>query len=447
MSPLLSLRVRLTFSYTLTCALALALVVLVTSRLAFGILMHPLIEAVQQSADAARRVIAAHPDASLVVLEKAIVRAASRPDVSIIVIPNNGIHTAAPRQDVFKSLPESASRLGFQRVLISARDGTVFIAPDFRRVNPMIQGYITYVAASLLGAVLAAWLIARWITTQALNPLVLVTSELERFGNGDFSTRPVATGFDRSELGRLTTAYNAAASQVSAAFEERERVAHEMRTLLGDAGHALRTPLTVVTGFIDVLDGASFDDPRVRERAIRSMRIETRRMRLLVEGLMSLARMEQTENRSPTRVNVGAAAEIAIEQVRATRGGDVTLRRSSGAVVLADPAEVHEAVVNLVENAVKYGAGTPVSVDVTRDNGIVVVRVGDHGPGIPESDHARIFERFFRGEHRPTIDGSGLGLAIVARAIGRCGGSVQLERADPGDTSFSLRMPAADPAP
>jgi hypothetical protein len=274
MSPLLSLRVRLTFSYTLTCALALALVVLVTSRLAFGILMHPLIEAVQQSADAARRVIAAHPDASLVVLEKAIVRAASRPDVSIIVIPNNGIHTAAPRQDVFKSLPESASRLGFQRVLISARDGTVFIAPDFRRVNPMIQGYITYVAASLLGAVLAAWLIARWITTQALNPLVLVTSELERFGNGDFSTRPVATGFDRSELGRLTTAYNAAASQVSAAFEERERVAHEMRTLLGDAGHALRTPLTVVTGFIDVLDGASFDDPRVRERAIRSMRIE-----------------------------------------------------------------------------------------------------------------------------------------------------------------------------
>ncbi len=71
------------------------------------------------------------------------------------------------------------------------------------------------------------------------------------------------------------------------------------------------------------------------------------------------------------------------------------------------------------------------------------MRVRDGGPGIPAQERARVFERFFRGEGRGDVDGSGLGLAIVERAVARCGGRVLLERAEPGETTFALVLPAA----
>jgi len=185
---------------------------------------------------------------------------------------------------------------------------------------------------------------------------------------------------------------------------------------------------------------------RVRERAFRSLRVETRRMRSMVEGLMSLARLEQTEHRVAVAVDVAAAARTVIDEVRSVRGGDITLRHApNGApeMVLADPDEVHEAISNLVENAVKYGGDGPVSVEVSREADNVVCRVCDRGPGIPDAERSLIFQRFFRGEHSARAHGSGLGLAIVARAIGRCGGSVRLERSEPGATCFALEMPAA----
>ena len=435
-----SLRSRLTVAYAVAVAVVLGLGALCAGQLAFEVLARPTLDAVQESATTARRVAAANPNVSFNALELAIVRAASHPGVSIVAIPNGRLHNSPAPQDL--PVDGLMSRFQMRPIFVPVHGGTIVIAPDFRRTSSAFNAYVQYITAALVVAIVVAWFGARWLTAQALNPLLLVTAELERFGSGDFSTRPVATG-DRTELGRLATAYNAAATQVTAAFEERERVAHELRTLLGDAGHALRTPLTVVNGFIDVIDSPAFEDPRYRERTIRSMRTEARRMRRLVESLMSLARMEQTETRSPARVDVTVAAQAAIEHVRAIRGGVVSLSSIGDGTVVADPNEVHEAVVNLVENAVKYGAGTPVAVDISKDATSVVVRVTDGGPGIPEEERERIFERFFRGALRASVEGSGLGLAIVARAVDRCGGSVKLDRGDPGHTSFVLRFPIA----
>jgi signal transduction histidine kinase len=244
-------------------------------------------------------------------------------------------------------------------------------------------------------------------------------------------------------MGRLTVAYNAAVEQVAAAFEERARVEAEMRSLLGDAGHALRTPLTVVSGFIDALDRGAVDDSSMRDRAFRALRVESARMRALVEGLMSLARLEQIENREARALSVGEAARTAIGIVREARGGDITLRLAGEDTAFADPAEVHEAIVNLVENAVKYGARTPVLVSICREGNYVLVRVQDQGPGIPEADRTLLFQRFFRGSNSTHIEGSGLGLAIAKRAIQRCGGSIELENGGSGKTAFILRLPAA----
>jgi signal transduction histidine kinase len=166
-------------------------------------------------------------------------------------------------------------------------------------------------------------------------------------------------------------------------------------------------------------------------------------MRRLVERLMALARLERPEATEPETVDLNAIAQDAVAEVSAARRGIVSVRATGGdALVMGDPGELYEAVANLVDNALKYGAGSPVGVDVVREADHVIVRVNDRGPGIPPAERAHVFERFFRGDATTGIDGSGLGLAIVERAAARCGGTVRLDCDDATATTFILRFPA-----
>jgi signal transduction histidine kinase len=174
---------------------------------------------------------------------------------------------------------------------------------------------------------------------------------------------------------------------------------------------------------------------------LHTLRAETQRLRTLVERVMALARLEGSDQGRPELVDVTEVAKDAIAQVTALQPADVRLTASSADVlVVGEPWEVREAIGNLVDNAVRYGAGTPVDVSVAMAEEEVVVRVSDGGPGISESDRRQIFRHFFRGEAAIDKAGSGLGLAIVARAAARLRGSVVLED-DPARTVFRLTMP------
>ncbi|HEX3464981.1 MAG TPA: HAMP domain-containing sensor histidine kinase [Candidatus Elarobacter sp.] len=326
-------------------------------------------------------------------------------------------------------------------VVTVGKEATVFIAPDLRQLRAMTQTAAASFAIAFAVTLIASWLIGRWITTQAVRPLSALAAELRRFASGDFTPRAVNAS-EHGDVGELVEAYNGAAAQVAAAFQERARVEEHMRRFLGEAGHEMRTPLTVISGYLDVLERGGIDNAEVRALALPTMRTETRRLRALVERLMTLARLEGDDRRETEVVDVVSSARDAIHEVKAARGGTVRLRAEGDHVVVAEPAEVYEAIVNLVDNAVKYGAGNPVDVAIESDaNGGTVVRVSDRGPGIAEADRGRLFERFFRGEASNGIEGSGLGLAIVARAAERSHGTVGLESSGPGGTTFRLTFP------
>ncbi|MGH7684927.1 MAG: sensor histidine kinase, partial [Vulcanimicrobiaceae bacterium] len=101
------------------------------------------------------------------------------------------------------------------------------------------------------------------------------------------------------------------------------------------------------------------------------------------------------------------------------------------------------AIANLVDNARKYGNGSPIRVEVKRTDGIVVTRVTDSGPGIPAEDQPHVFDRFYRGSERGEIEGSGLGLAIAVQAINRAHGTLRLVESRPGNTVFEIKLPLA----
>jgi len=321
--------------------------------------------------------------------------------------------------------------------------GRVTIFPDPAQLVAAINAFWLAMIPIGFFVVVAAWLLGRYITGQALRPLAETTASLERFGAGDFTPRAIVT-VERNEIGDLARAFNAAAAQVSAAFEERRAAEAQMRQFIADAGHELRTPLTVIMGFIDVLRRRAQGDGGIAPRIYETMLEESRRMRTLIDKLILLARRENPQQRELETVDL---AQIAGQAVAALQVLDatprVTLRSTTDVLVRGYEGELYDALANLVENALKYAPGSAVDVRVRVKDGEAIVDVSDDGPGIPADEQTRIFDRFYRGREHGEAEGFGLGLAIAKRAVERAGGRLTLHSVPGEGSRFTLAMPLA----
>jgi len=335
----------------------------------------------------------------------------------------------------------AATFLGIHPARRPFMGGFVVVSVEGSRVQTIVQ----IVLLTLLGfgviAGFAAWAVGRFITTQALRPLLDVTASLQRFAGRDFTAQPISVA-GRSEFDQLVTAYNAAAAQVEAAFEERQAADAQMRQFVADAGHELRTPLTIVLGYIDMLKRKAADDERSR-RIFDTIAIEGSRMRTLIDNLVLLARLDSDDVRPNEPFGLAELLELDIVQTRRGLAPNVRfeLDIALDATIIGERSEIYEAVANVVDNAIKYAPGSPVSIAVRRAGEGVVISIADEGPGIAAEDRNVIFDRFFRGENRGEVEGSGLGLAIAKRAIERAGGTLTLAETNAG-TTFLIRLRA-----
>jgi signal transduction histidine kinase len=332
---------------------------------------------------------------------------------------------------------------GLSPIFIDARGGAIVVIPDRAKLSATLRNFYLTVAIVFGFALLIAWRVARIGTRVTLEPLLTVTAELERFASGDFTPRPQSVS-GQTEFGALAAAYNGASQKVSEAFLERQRVEQQIRQFVAEAGHELRTPLTVVAGYLDVLRRGGFDDVDIRNTAFASLAIETKRMRTLVERLMTLARLDRVLEAEPEVVDVGTTVRQAVRALAVVAESPISLDAPEDCLILGEPVDLYEAVANLLENAVKYGAKTPVAVSVTAASDGIAVRVRDGGPGIRDADRSHIFERFYRGADRGATTGSGLGLAIAVKAAERLRGRIVLEDARAGSTTFALLVPALE---
>ena len=370
-------------------------------------------------------------------LQRAALRTAHRAGVQVVPIPLD-----LTRQPEGPPGDLSVGRIfGLSPLMVPTRGSTIVVVPDARRFAATFQRFIVTLVALLAASLVAGWLVARLVARQTIKPLLTVTAELRRLERGDFTPRAILAT-DLTEFGELAAAYNGAARQVTDALQERRRVEEQIRQFVAEAGHELRTPLTVVAGYVDVLRRGGDEDPQVRALSFESLRFELRRMRALVERLMTLARLDRPLDVEDEIIDVRAMVGQAVDaiavmtkvSIRYTFDGDFFVRGEAG--------DVYEATANLLENAVKYGEGTDVDVALEKSGRDIVVRVRDGGPGIGEAHRNRIFERFYRATERSEIPGSGLGLAIAAKAAERLHGRLELRDAGPRSTTFALIVPA-----
>jgi two-component system OmpR family sensor kinase len=320
--------------------------------------------------------------------------------------------------------------------LYATENQTVFVA-DVGQYVPAI--FVAVAAACILG-----FLAARILSREAFRPLVEVTRALERFSAGDFTPEMVEAGRDR-QFGALANAYNGAVAQVERSFAERARANASIRQFIADASHQLRTPLTVIRGFVSILRQNANVDAETTH-ILSSMAQQTALMSSLIEKLILLERWEYESPESrATRCDVGALVlEVVAPLALANPAREIRITANPGGYVVAESDDIKHAVTNVVENALNYTQG-PIEVQLETGSAEIFLSVRDEGPGMPPDQAEHAFERFYRGWRRD-VEGSGLGLAIAQRAVERARGSIALETGLERGTTVRIRLPrAADP--
>jgi signal transduction histidine kinase len=326
---------------------------------------------------------------------------------------------------------------------IEVPGGSVAVAPA-GNVGQGLLGY--WILMFFLGGIglIVAWLVGRHLASQSLRPVADVTGALAKLADGDFSRRTFVME-ERSEVGSLTQAFNAAVDKVASAFSQRDATEARMRQFIADAGHELRTPLTVMMGYVDVLRRGAVHEEQLALKILETMGDEGDRMRSLIDKLLTLARMEDVAPSDNRPIDLANLVSDVVDSLRkAAPDRVITWTAAPGISVLGDESELRAALVNLVDNALKYAPASPVDVSVRAAGGTVDVTVSDSGPGMTAQERAQAFDRFYRGENRGDENGAGLGLAIVKRTVERAGGSVDLESAPNVGTRVTIRMPAIE---
>ncbi|RII20890.1 Sensor histidine kinase MtrB [Streptomyces sp. YIM 130001] len=287
-------------------------------------------------------------------------------------------------------------------------------------------------------ALIGAALLAQAAATTVLKPVHRLGVAARRLGEGKLNTRLRVSGTD--ELAELSRTFNRTAENLEKKVADMSAREESSRRFVADMSHELRTPLTAITAVSEVLEEeADSLDPMI-EPAVRLVVSETRRLNDLVENLMEVTRFDAGTARLVLD-DVDIADQItACIDTRAWLDA-VDLDAERGITARLDPRRLDVVLANLIGNALKHG-GSPVRVQVRLEGDDLLIRVRDHGPGIPEEVLPHVFDRFYKASaSRPRSEGSGLGLSIALENAHIHGGEITAANLAEGGAVFTLRLP------
>jgi signal transduction histidine kinase len=310
----------------------------------------------------------------------------------------------------------------------SQRDG-VFVAAIFREleaqeIGSAVQGAALVGLASVLIGSFLAWRLSRRI----IDPVEAVRASARAISETDLSRRVDVRGDD--EIARLAETFNDLLDRLEAAFRSQ-------RAFVDEAGHELRTPITIVRGQLELLS----DDPEQRARAVSLATGELDRMSRMVNDLLLLAKAEQPEFLTFDLVDLEALTRDVAEKAHTLADRRWDVEAVADGAIVGDGQRLEQAMIQLVQNAVDHtDTQDEVAVGSSIEGETARLWVRDTGPGIPPELLDHIFDRFSRGGATRT-EGAGLGLAIVRAIAEAHGGTVEVASEVGSGTTFTLLVP------
>ena len=319
--------------------------------------------------------------------------------------------------------------------LVDGEPRGVFVVTSFRdlqqadtdaaSVAAAIVGFVMLVIGSILAVRLAERILA---------PVRLVTRTARSISETDLRRRIPVLGHD--EISELSATFNEMLERLDKAFATQRR-------FIDDAGHELRTPITIIRGHLELMS----DDPGDRKRTIELVTDELARMSRMVDDLLTLARTEQPDFLHPRLVDLDELTVRMYENARELAVRDWRLDGTAVGRATIDDQRLMQAILQLAANAARHTTdGAVVALGSVVQDREVRFWVRDSGPGVRPEERDRIFERFYRGRsgHQPT-DGAGLGLSIVQAIADAHGGRVELDSTPGHGATFTVVVPVDHP--
>lgn len=289
-------------------------------------------------------------------------------------------------------------------------------------VNVVVQisGIILFIALVL------AWLVSGWV----LSPLRLLAVTARSIGESDLNQRIQVQG--KGEIAELATTFNEMMDRLQAAFSTQ-------RNFINDAGHELRTPITIIRGNLELMG----DDPGEKEETVALVLDELDRISRFVEDLILLAKAERPDFLLLETVDVKQLTEELFVKAKALADRNWCLDEVASCQIVIDRQRLTQAVINMAGNATQYTVDTDtIAIGSTVIEDKVHFWVRDTGEGIAYEDQKRIFERFARAANsRRRSEGAGLGLSIVRAIVEAHGGNVTLQSQPNKGATFTIILP------
>lgn len=367
-----------------------------------------------------------------------------RPDGSVVVQNRwNGPPGAVPMPP--PPLPgEPARSVVFDRErpwsmvalpLMSPRDGPLNVIAfrpldDVRRSTETLQRVLWVGIPALVTLLtLAAWV----LVGRALRPVRVMTQVAAGIADATSPDRLAVLPM-MDELGELAHTLNGMLDRLAIG-------AQRQREFVSDASHELRSPIAATRIQLEV--ALAHPDRAEPAAVLRGVLAETKRLEDLVADLLVLARLDERQTSPHEEIDLD---DIVLEDAARARAVPIDTRQVTALKVRGERKSLCHLVRNLLDNATQH-ATSRVEVSLQLDDGTPVLLVDDDGPGIPEADRARVFERFTRLSSSRTRDGdrggAGLGLALVRRIAQQHGASVRASRSPPGGGRFEVRFPTS----
>src|SRR5436305_2695406 len=295
------------------------------------------------------------------------------------------------------------------------------------------------------------------LTNFLLQPLRQMSDAAQAITLGDLQQRerlqPLMKGDD--EVSKTAASLTIMGDQLDQASQKQQSSEQRFRRLISDASHQLRTPLTSIRGFTEVLMRGAKDDPETANRVLKLIKSEAERMTRLMNDLLTLAHFDVEQDIEKQYVDLVDIAVEGVEQanVLATDGRKITIYFATHERlgVRANADHLKQVFHILFDNALKYGRPAPegcVRLQLDKQDGHALIQVIDNGKGIHPDDLPHIFDRFYRGEHMPIYEapwkipqGTGLGLSIARAIVLAHKGNITVLSTPDTETIFTVKLP------
>lgn len=317
--------------------------------------------------------------------------------------------------------------------------GAIFIYQPiddiFEPFKPLRTFILIFMAFVLL---LLVW-IGHKTTNYLLKPLKEMENVSKKMAKGDFSKQ--ITIQHKDEIGQLAFSLNTMAKSLNEVEIKRNQ-------FLQNVSHELRTPLSYVKGYTEAILEGVYEDPKEVNHSLTVIQKETERLIRLVHDLLDLAQLE--DDSYPMKKNPIVYSQLITDVINNNEFAfnnkeiQVQLTLDEGIIIEGDEDRIAQVLSNLLHNAINYSQnGEEIIIKLSREDDLSILKIKDHGPGIPIADLPHIFERFYRVDKARTRNkgGSGLGLSICSQIIQKHFGDIQVESEEGKGTEFTIIIP------